>query len=817
MTAKNIVMAAAGASTGSVLGVEDVFSTYLYTGNGSSQNINNGIALGDDTVQVSLVGKTVTNLGGAFHPSYPMSYINDGVLETTNGSNLAYVPAPNYLDVYVDLGSASIVTTYFVAPQGTRDSGIYNLPTDFIVKASNDASTWTTVATFSNISQNFPSDWNPGTFRQFTFSNSTAYRYWRLQNTSIGSASAGVSISEWAVGVTTVGVGKGGMVWIKSRSNAIVNALYDTNRGAGYHLVSSWTDGQAYFATELNAFNVNGFGVGSDSYVNQNNATYASWTFRKQPKFFDVVTWTGNGTNNRQISHALGSAPGCIIVNELNQTGSWYVYHRSNGTGAYMRLNAVDAVTTAAAYFPAVSSTTFTPTSDTQLNTSSVTYVAYLFAHDAGGFGTAGTDNVISCGSYTGNGSGSQSVNLGWEPQWILVKSITPGATYNEWWLFDSMRNWPVDASAQKAFLKPNASAAENTTSGMVAPSATGFNIVGGSDLGQSGITFIYIAIRRGPMKTPTSGTSVFTPVARTGTSATASITSVGFPPDAWWISRRSGSVTVDQTRVDRLRGDGIILDQKTNPESSTTPAQLNITNSMSGVSVGSGSTWNDSSNTYINWFFRRAPGFMDVVCYTGTGSARTVNHNLGVVPELIIVKRRDAITNWMVYQTSATNTNDKHLRLNLTDPVTQIAGFEYWGTPSTATPNMTATTFGLGTRTEGNASGGTYVAYLFASCPGVSKVGSFTQVAGVDTAVNCGFTSGARFILIKSTATTSNDDWYVWDSARGITSGTDPYLRLNSSNAEVTSSNAIVPNASGFTTSGSWWSAGTYIFLAIA
>ena len=89
MTAKNIVMAAAGASTGSVLGVEDVFSTYLYTGNGSSQNINNGIALGDDTVQVSLVGKTVTNLGGAFHPSYPMSYINDGVLETTNGSNLA--------------------------------------------------------------------------------------------------------------------------------------------------------------------------------------------------------------------------------------------------------------------------------------------------------------------------------------------------------------------------------------------------------------------------------------------------------------------------------------------------------------------------------------------------------------------------------------------------------------------------------------------------------------------------------------------------------------------------------------------------------
>ena len=449
MTAKNIVMAAAGASTGSVLGVEDVFSTYLYTGNGSSQNINNGIALGDDTVQVSLVGKTVTNLGGAFHPSYPMSYINDGVLETTNGSNLAYVPAPNYLDVYVDLGSASIVTTYFVAPQGTRDSGIYNLPTDFIVKASNDASTWTTVATFSNISQNFPSDWNPGTFRQFTFSNSTAYRYWRLQNTSIGSASAGVSISEWAVGVTTVGVGKGGMVWIKSRPGTTdPHIITDTVRGATKYLASNNTNSQVTNAQTLTTFNASGFSIGTNGSVNQGPTTeYVSWTFRRQPKFFDVVTYTGNGASTQTINHNLGAVPGCIFIKKTSSVSSlgWTVWHRSLTSGHYLLLN-----TTAASVNDSVMTGANAPTATTftaqlavvdGLNASGETYVAYLFAHDAGGFGLTGADNIISCGSTSGG-----KVTLGWEPQWIIHKSSNFA---QNWAVIDTMRGMPWGQSAQ--------------------------------------------------------------------------------------------------------------------------------------------------------------------------------------------------------------------------------------------------------------------------------------------------------------------------------------------------------------------------------
>jgi hypothetical protein len=76
------------------------------------------------------------------------------------------------------------------------------------------------------------------------------------------------------------------------------------------------------------------------------------------------------------------------------------------------------------------------------------------------------------------------------------------------------------------------------------------------------------------------------------------------------------------------------------------------------------------------------------------------------------------------------------------------------------------------------NGNGETYISYLFATLAGVSKVGSYTGTAA-DLNVDCGFSAGARFILIKRTDSTG--DWYVWDSARGIVVGNDPYILLNS------------------------------------
>jgi hypothetical protein len=197
-------------------------------------------------------------------------------------------------------------------------------------------------------------------------------------------------------------------------------------------------------------------------------------------------------------------------------------------------------------------------------------------------------------------------------------------------------------------------------------------------------------------------------------------------------------------------------------------------------------------------------------VCYTGTGADRTITHNLGVAPEMIIFKRRDSTGWWMVYHTALGAGNVIYLHRNFASGT--------WGGMDSTSPTSTQITLDSAD-IDVNASGGTYVAYLFASVTGVSKVGSYTGTGTTQT-INCGFTAGARFVMIKRTDSTG--DWYVWDTARGIVSGNDPYLLLNDTAAEVTSTDYIDPANSGFEISSTAPAAinangGTFIFLAIA
>jgi hypothetical protein len=218
---------------------------------------------------------------------------------------------------------------------------------------------------------------------------------------------------------------------------------------------------------------------------------------------------------------------------------------------------------------------------------------------------------------------------------------------------------------------------------------------------------------------------------------------------------------------------------------------------------------YSGQNNIYYN--FRRAPSFMDVVCYTGTGSEpRTVNHNLGVAPELMIVKARSSAISWVVYAAPLGST--KHLILNSNGAESNSSTLWYSTTP-------TSTLFTLGDGGAVNGSGSTYVAYLFASCPGVSKIGTYTGNGSSQT-INCGFAGGARFVLIKRTDSTGN--WLVGDSARGIVAGNDPLLYLNSTAAEVTTLDWIDADSSGFivnqdSTANANVNGASYIYLAIS
>jgi hypothetical protein len=287
--------------------------------------------------------------------------------------------------------------------------------------------------------------------------------------------------------------GSGGMVWVKNRTNASSQRLYDTTRGADNPIFSNLTNAQTAIADSLTAFNANGFTAGSANGASGNN--YASWTFRETPNFFDVVTWTGNGVAGRQIAHNLGVAPGIILVKQTNSASNWAVYHRSSN---FLILN-----NTASAYSTALTAarfgdgtnviaptdTVFTVGGDTDVNGASSTYAAYLFAHVP----TSG--GVIQCGIYTGNGLLiGPEINLGWEPQWLMIKNASG---VGNWQIIDSVRGMPVGAA--DATLQANLSSAESSAD-YVSPTATGFQVVSiSSEVNTILSTYIYVAIRKAP------------------------------------------------------------------------------------------------------------------------------------------------------------------------------------------------------------------------------------------------------------------------------------------------------------------------------
>jgi hypothetical protein len=558
--------------------------------------------------------------------------------------------------------------------------------------------------------------------------------------------------------------------------------------------------------------NTTGFDLGSAGDPNGSGTTYASWTFRKQPKFFDVVTYTGTGAN-RTVAHSLGSVPGCIIVKRTDTTGDWQVYHRSLANTQYLVLNSTAAAATGATRWNSTTptDTVFSLGTDATVNASGGTYVAYIYAHDAGGFGLTGTDNVITCGSYTGTNPGP-TLNFGWEPQWIMIKGASGSLFAQDWVIIDNMRGMSYGSGNNQGFLLANTFGAESN-GWSNPPTATGITLDGTQSINDPGKTYIYIAIRRGPMKVPTTGTSVFGLNARTGTGANVTVTGGAGVTDLAIIKNRGAST--DWVWVPRMTAIGYMSSNSDAAQVSagTTVLQDSFTpwSVMDGLRVGTTSNLtNASGNTFINYLIGRAPGFMDVVCYTGTGSNTTQNHNLGVVPELMLVKGRSATTAWQVYSSALANT--EYLVLNTT--AAKATGATRW---NSTTP--TSSVFSIGTASEVNTSAATYVAYLFASAPGVSKVGSYTG-NGTTQAIACGFTGGARFVLIKRTDSTG--DWYVYDTARGMTIMTDPYLLLNSTAAETATLGSVITSTGGFTVNSAILAAintnaATYIFLAIA
>jgi len=582
--------------------------------------------------------------------------------------------------------------------------------------------------------------------------------------------------------------GEGGLMWLKGRDGAYYHKWYDTERGIQYAIESNTTDANQTEAQGVTAVGSSGFTLGTDGNTNSSGAAMSSWSFRKAAGFCDIVTYTGNGQTSQTISHNLGSTPKMMIMKCTTHVTEWYVYHASLGANNFLQLHSTvyAQAYTGAFNNTAPTDTQFTVGNDSAINASGRTYVAYLFGDDAI-FGEDGDEQICKMGTATlgGSGTGEVSINLGFEPQFVLLKT---SAVSENWLLVDTMNGAPVFPSSQN-YLSPNTSSA-NASYSFLNITSTGFNL---ANLGLNR-TYIYMAIRR-PMKVPEAGTEVyFQTTANAGTTL-----NTGFVPDFWIGGATAGNGgTGSQFVMDRLRGAKYLA-------TSTAALEVGTNDPFNGFPTNTFMN-NSQGGNRVEWIFRRASQFMDVIAYTGNGTAgATQAHNLTVVPEFIIWKNRTGTNDSWISYWSTLGVGNYLLGFNTT-----TASGTGSLVNSTAPTASVITLSGQGWNVNNN--GSNYIAYLFATLAGISKVGSVVHSG--TTNVDCGFSAGARFVLVRRTD--ASGGWYVWDTARGIVSGNDPYLLLNSSAAQVTNTDYIDPLASGFTLTSSF-TAGTYIFLAIA
>jgi len=407
-------------------------------------------------------------------------------------------------------------------------------------------------------------------------------------------------------------------------------------------------------------------------------------------------------------------------------------------------------------------------------------------------FGEEGNQSIIKCGSFsTTSSSANRNVELGWEPQWVLTKKIDGTSS---WIVWDTMRGWTT-AGVKDAVIKVNENNAEVETSDYGGPHATGFESNG--TMGYSG-EGIYIAIRRlDPLvQKPQLATDLFA-MDTGGSSSTIPNYDSGFPVDWAWYRKPASSFSWWSGQ--RLTGDKLMTFTGQNAEGS----------GGTDIAWDSNTGWSKDSSQgsdYQSWMFKRHAGF-DVVTDT---SAQWVRHSLNRVPEMVIIKDRIGANSWFVWHKDlnggGSNSIGYFLALNST------AAQANWGAVCPIGNTLpTATHFE--TDSDSAVRNANCIAFLFATTD-VSKVGSYSGSGSSGNAQNIGFQP--RFLFVKRTD--DSGAWYVFDSLRTTSNPFRYQLELNTSNQQDFINKVTVSSTGwSFTDSNINESGSSYVYYAHA
>jgi hypothetical protein len=358
---------------------------------------------------------------------------------------------------------------------------------------------------------------------------------------------------------------------------------------------------------------------------------------------------------------------------------------------------------------------------------------------------------------------------------------------------------------------------------------------------GQQGFTYTppsgFVALNTYNLPTPTiaNGAAYMAATTYTGNGSTQTISNtvngVSFQPDFVWLKARSTAYA--PIIYDSLRGATLELQSSTGGAESTQATGVTAFGST-GFNLGALARANGNSVTFIGWQWYTNGGSsssntngtitstvsagatqgFSMVTYTGTGTAGTVGHGLGVTPSIVMVKARSAATNWFIYDNTVATPQSQYLQLNSGNAQTTAASF--WSTAATSS------VFGIGTSANINGNAVTFVAYCFAAVAGFSAIGRYTGNGANDGPfIYLGFRP--RFLLIKSTSTAA-EYWDMFDTSRANINVGSTMLLANLTNTEYSGtyfdvlSNGFKIRESGASSPGGFnTSSSTYLYMAFA
>ena len=851
-----LLMQGAAGAAGSLPYVDDVFSTYVYRGDGATRSINNG----------------VDNTEGGLVWSKSRNQIQTHILCDTERGNLKYLASDSSAAQTTESDPSIIVrgftsTGYTIGGynpinQGGQTFASWNFRKQ---KGFFDIVEFTGNGTSSQvISHNLGSV--PGCI---ILKAKNAADNWKVYHRGIN---GGVTPEKWLLGLNDTQAASEYTEWWNDTAPTATNfTVGEWNNESGWDFVAYVFAGGASTAATARSVNFDGSSdylhtaSSSDLAMGTGDFTVEGWIkFKTDPTThagFYQISSNSNGLEQTYYGQTIGLGYsgdnwriyGTGSLNAASDStitvGDWYhVAHvRSSGvsklyvngkevvsatdtynyTGTYLAIGSYNRPTFSSnAYISnfrvvkgtAVYTSSFRPPTEPLTNITNtkvlccnntsttgktvgptLTVQGTISAStdspfdDPEGFKFGGDEdqNIIKTGSYIGNGSATgPEVYLGFEPQWLLIKN----ANGNENWLmFDSMRG--IVTGGEEARLFANANTAESSPGNFINLTPTGFKINdNGGDLNDPNDPMIYIAIRRpDPLvgKPALAGTDVF--AMDTGSSSsTIPEWDSGFPVDLG-LYKTTGS-----TQNWHL---GARLIQVKNLYPNTTDPEVGIADNVFDSNLGWGRSYAGTyGSAYQSWMWKRGAGF-DVVTDKGNGqTTKQIAHGLGVVPEMIWRKNRDASDEWQIYHVGLNGGTNPYLwRIYFT---TTGESNDQW----TWTNAPTATHFTVGANGAVNRNNEDFITMLFASANDadgnpISKVGSYTgNASSSGPTITLGF--APRFILIK--CTTGGTNWFVYDTLRGLTSGNDQRIYLNT-NGTQTSADDIDPSSTGFQVVTTW------------